>query len=98
MVQVLGVLVNMLSSIKSARKLLEGFDTRNGQALVCSASPFQVSPRPRAGLAGVAEEVKAIKEGVAELARCSLGALCSSLPSPSFFLLSLPSLLLHSLI
>lgn len=64
----MGVLVNMLSYIKSARKLLEGFDTRNGQALLSSASPFQVSPQPRAGLAGVAEEVKAVKEGVGELA------------------------------
>lgn len=67
MVRALGVLVNMLSS----RKLLEGFDTRNGQSLLSSASPFQVSPRLRAELAGVAEEMKAIKEGVGELARCS---------------------------
>lgn len=97
MVQALGVLVNVLSSIKSVRKLLEGFDTRNGQALLSSVSPFQVRSQPKAGLVGVAEEVKAIKEGVGELAQCSLSALCSSLPSPSFFLLSLPSLLLRSL-
>lgn len=33
MVQVLGILVSLLGSIKSARKLLEGFDTRKSQAL-----------------------------------------------------------------
>lgn len=92
MVQALGVLVNVLSSIKSVSKLLEGFDTRNGQALLSSASPFQVRSQPRAGLAGVAEEVKAIKEGVGELAQCSpqCPTLFSSLsiflsPLPPFF-------------
>lgn len=54
----LGGLGEHLSSIKSSGKLLEGFDTRNGQALPSCASPFQVRPRHRAGLADVVEEVR----------------------------------------
>lgn len=38
--QALGFLVSVLGSFQSARKLLEGFDTSNGQALPAFASPF----------------------------------------------------------
>lgn len=54
MIQALGFLVSLLGSFRSAWKLLEGFNT----SLPAFASPFWVRRRPRAGLAGVAEEVR----------------------------------------
>ncbi|ELK05348.1 Death-associated protein kinase 2 [Pteropus alecto] len=56
MIQALGFSESLLGSFKSARKLLEGFDASDGQALPAFASPFWARPRPRAELAGVAEE------------------------------------------
>lgn len=38
--QALGFLVSVLGSFQSARKLMEGFNTSNGQALPAFASPF----------------------------------------------------------
>lgn len=95
MIQALGFSESLLGSFKSARKLLEGFDTSDGQALPAFASPFWVRPRPRAELAGVAEEVRSDYRQSWESLVCGLLStliLFSSLPSLPSLPLFLPTL------